>query len=131
MGKDICESILAFHAITSLDTTSYFFRAGKVKTFKNQTKLKLIQELGEKDKLSDNHMKSAKEFVRAVVYTGESSENYIDARVRIYKNLNRKTSLAIPSDSVELAIKREHLQTFTCLCCCEQNIQILDPEEFG
>ena len=76
-------------------------------------------------------MKSAKEFVRAVVYTGESSENYIDARVRIYKNLNRKASLAIPSDSVELAIKREHLQTFTCLCCCEQNIQILDPEEFG
>ena len=84
-----------------------------MKTFKNQTKLKLIQELGEEDKLSDNHMRSAKEFIRAVVYASESSENYIDARVRIYKNLNRKSSLAIPSDldSVELAIKREHLQT--------------------
>ena len=34
LGKDVCESMLAFHAITGSDTTSYFFRAGKVKTFK-------------------------------------------------------------------------------------------------
>ena len=31
LGKDVCESILAFHAITGSDTTSYFFRAGKVR----------------------------------------------------------------------------------------------------
>ena len=131
LGKDVCESILAFHAITSLDTTSYFFRAGKVKTFKNQTKLKLIKELGEKDKLSDNHMKSAKDFIRSGA--GEFSENYMGTRVKICKNVNKKTSLAIPSDldSVEFAIKREHLQTFTCLCWCNQNIQTLDSEEFG
>ena len=29
----------------------------------NQTMLKLIKELDKKDKLSDNHMKSAKEFI--------------------------------------------------------------------
>ena len=77
MGKDICESILAFHAITDSDTPSYFFRADKVKTFKkillNQTKLKLIRELGKKDQLSDNHMKSAKEFMGSVAKAGESS----------------------------------------------------------
>ena len=78
-------------------------------------------------------MKSAKEFIRSVVYAGESSENYVDTRVRIYKNLKRKTFMAIPLDphSVELAIKRAHLQTFTCLCCCEQNIQTLHPKRFG
>ena len=50
-------------------------------------------------------MKSAEEFIRSVVYAGESSENYLDTR--------------------------SHLQTFTWLSCCNQNIQNLDPEEAG
>ena len=59
-----------------------------------------------------------------MVYAGESSENYLDTRVRIYKNLKRRTSMTIPSDpdSEELAIKKGHLQIFTCLSCCNQNI---------
>ena len=78
-------------------------------------------------------MKSAKEFIRSVVYVAESSENYVDRRFRTYKNLKRKTSMAIPpdKDSLELAIKRAHLQTSTWLSCCEQNVQTLDPEECG
>ena len=61
-----------------------------------------------KDKLSDNHMKSAQEFIRSDVYVGKSPENYVDTRVRIYKNLKIKTSMAIPPDpdSVEVAIKK-------------------------
>ena len=41
--------------------------------------------------------------------------------------------MAIPPDPdcVKLVIKRAHLQTFTWLRCCEQNVQTLDPEEFG
>ena len=71
--------------------------------------------------------------ISSVVYASESSENYLDARVKIYKNLKRKTSIAIPpdSDSAEFAIKRAYLQTFTWLRCCEQNVQTLNPEEFG
>ena len=46
LGKDVCQSILAFYAIADSDTTSCFFRAGKMMAFKkilsNQTKLKLI-----------------------------------------------------------------------------------------
>ena len=78
-------------------------------------------------------MKSAKEFIRSVVYVAESSENYVDRRFRTYKNLKRKTSMAIPpdKDSLELDIKRAHLQTSTWLSCCEQNVQTLDPEECG
>ena len=78
-------------------------------------------------------MKSAKEFVCSVVHAGKSSENYVDTRFRICKNLKRKTSLAIPPDpdSVELPIKRAHLETFKCLYSCKQMIQTLDQEEFG
>ena len=76
-------------------------------------------------------MKSAEEFMHSVVYASESSENYLDTRVTISKNLKRKTSVTLPPDpdSVELAIKRTHLQTFTWLSCCEQNIQNLGLEE--
>ena len=76
-------------------------------------------------------MNSTKEFIRSVVYADESSENYVDTRVRIYNNLKRKTSIPPYRNSVERAIKRAHLQTFTQLCCCEQNVKTLDPEEFG
>ena len=60
----------------------------------------MIKELGKKGESSDYHMKSTKEFIRSIVYAGESSENYMDIiRVRIYKNSKRKTSMAISPDS--------------------------------
>ena len=58
-------------------------------------------------------MNSTKEFIRSVVYADESSENYVDTRVRIYNNLKRKTSIPPYRNSVERAIKRAHLQTLT------------------
>ena len=78
-------------------------------------------------------MKSTKNFIRSVVYAAESSKNYVDTRIKIYKNLKRKKSMAIPPDpdSVELAIKTAHLQTFTWLPCSDKIIQTLNPEEFG
>ena len=78
-------------------------------------------------------MESAKELIRLVVYAGESSESYADTRVRIYKNLKRKTSMTIPPDpdSGEFAIKWARFQKFTWLRCCEENVQALDPEESG
>ena len=78
-------------------------------------------------------MKPAEELTRSFVYAVESSENYVDTRVRIYNNLRRKTSMSIlqDPDSVECAIKRAHLQTFTCLRCCEQNIKTLIQKNLG
>ena len=38
--------------------------------------------------------------------------------------------MTIP-DSVELAMKREQLETFTWFCCCKQKNQNLNPEKFG
>ena len=37
LGKDVCQSILAFYAITDSDTTSCFFRAGKMMAFKKNS----------------------------------------------------------------------------------------------
>ena len=78
---------------------------------------KLIKELGKKDKLSDNHVKSEKKFIGSAVFVDE---------------IKKKNIYGYPTrpDSVELAIKRARLQRFTWLHCCEQNIQ-LDPEVFG
>ena len=114
------------------DTTSYFFRAGKVKTFKkvlsNKTKLKLIKELGKKGKLSDNRMKSAKEFIRSV---DESSENY--STLRIYKNLKRRISMAIPPgpDSVELAINRHTYKHLHGYVVVSKTIKLLILKNLG
>ena len=57
----------------------------------------------------------------------------LDTRVRIYKTLKRKTSMAISPDLdlVELAIKRTHLQKFALLRFYEKSIQSVDPEESG
>ena len=38
-------------------------------------------------------MKSAKEFIGSVVYAGESSETYVDTRVRNYKSLKKEKHL--------------------------------------
>ena len=78
-GKDVCESLLDFHAITGKDMTSYFFRTGKVKASKkllsNPTKMNLIKELGKAEIFSARYIKSAEEFIRSVVYAGEHLEN--------------------------------------------------------
>ena len=62
---------------------------------------KLIKELRKKDKLSDNHIKSEKKFIGSAVFVDEFSEHYVDTRVRMYKKLKRKTSMAIPPDQIQ------------------------------
>ena len=52
-GKDICFYMPYLHAMTGCDTTSAFFRAGKVKVFnkclKNPNVLDLLKNLGDED----------------------------------------------------------------------------------
>ena len=102
-GKDVCESLLDFHAVTGKDMTSYFFRTGKVKASKkllsNPTKMNLIKELGKAEIFSAKYIKSAEKFIRSVVYAGEHLENFVDTKTRIYKNLKRKLSMVVPPES--------------------------------
>ena len=58
-------------------------------------------------------------------------ENYVDTWIRIYKDF-WKIYMTVPSapNSVELAIKRAHLQIFTWLRCCQRSIGNPNPEWF-
>ena len=130
-GRDNCLILPSFHALTGCDTTSYFFRTGKIRVFKkllsDKEKYKLIQPLGQKKILDEISVESVKEFVRTVVYSGIHGENYVDTRVRLYKNLKSKSSMPLPPDpdSLEQVIKRSHFQTYQWLRCCIPQIDML------
>ena len=53
VGRDLCFSLPAVRSLTRCDTTSYFFRTGKVRTFKkvlaDPTKLSLLHLLATRD----------------------------------------------------------------------------------
>lgn len=136
-GRDICLSLPAFHAITGSDTTSYFFRAGKVRVFKkligNPAKCALLTPLGKNKELSDQEIEYAKKFIQTVVYSGKDDEDYLATRIRLYQNLKSKSSMPIPPDpdSVVQVIKRVHLQVYQWLRCCIPWIDTLPLDENG
>ena len=53
VGRELCFSLPAVRSLTECDTTSHFFRTGKVKTFKkvlaDSTKLSLLHLLAKRD----------------------------------------------------------------------------------
>ena len=112
----MCEVLPAFHAISGCDTTSYFFRIGKVTIFNKLVKrpdmLTLLASLGKRDKMESSEMDLITEFIRTVIYNGAARENYIETRIRMYQSLERKTSMGIlpDPDSIIQVIKRAHLQ---------------------
>ena len=135
VSPELCKVLPAFHAITRCDTTSYFFRKNKASIFK-----KFMQLYSPYTKLLDNlglHIHSAiddvKEFIRAVVYNGNKSEEYVQTKVRLFQNLSSKTSQPTSPDpnSVEQCIKRAHLQTYYWVNCADSIIQPLLVEEYG
>ena len=100
LGPQICLVLPAFHALTGCDTTSYFFRAGKVRIFKklisDPAKCKLLLPLGQEKILGESDIESVKEFIRTVVYSGKEGENYVETRIRLYQNLKSKSSMPLP-----------------------------------
>ena len=56
--------------------------------------------------------------MNSAVYAGESSENYVDTRVRIHKNFKKSMTLPPDPDLVEFATKRAPFKTFKWLRCC-------------
>ena len=81
VGKYLCLSLQAFHSLTGCDTTSYFFRTGKVRAFKKvlpePTKLSLLASLGK----VRNNIKDVKKFVRKVVYASMWIQEYADTKI--------------------------------------------------
>ena len=63
-----------FHGLTGCNTTSYFFRIGKVRVFKKLmkkcSKLELLDSLRRKEELDEDDFADIKEFIRTVLYSG-------------------------------------------------------------
>ena len=85
----VCLALPAFHEITGCDTTSYFYRAGKLRVFKkvnaDKTKLNLLDALGKEKELTFEDLRNIKMFIRSVIYFGKDGEDYVDTRIRLYK----------------------------------------------
>ena len=97
LEEDVCLALPAFHTITGCDTTSYFYRAGKLRVFKkvnaDKTKLNLLDALGKEKELTFEDLGNIKMFIRSVIYFGKDGEDYVDTRIRLYKSLKNKSSM--------------------------------------
>lgn len=136
-GRELCLALPAFHALTGCDTTSYFFKAGKLRVFKklmtNKSKVQLLKPLGKERILETVDIDGLKEFIRTVIYSGKENESYVETRIRLYQNLKSKSSMPLPPDpdSVLQVIKRAHHQTYLWLRCCERMVDRLPFEGNG
>ena len=93
----------------------------------------MIQSSGQVESLTDEVIEMVKQFIQTIIYNGSLNESFVESRVRLYKNLKKKTSAAIPvdPDSTLQEIKRVHLQSFIWLRCLDPIIPILDVRQFG
>ena len=119
LGNNACNFLIQYHAISGCDTTSYFYRIGKVIPFKNAVEkgnLYLLKELGTEKSISPEFVESCKEFIRTVLYKGNSYKTYLQTRVRLYdkQSTKSKTTMTIPPDidSCTQHILRCHLTAF-------------------
>ena len=64
LGQRVCSSLPAIHAISGCDTTSYFYKAGKVKILKkllmDESKCELIENLGASETLDEDSLEDVK-----------------------------------------------------------------------
>ena len=94
LGREICSNIIKLHAITGCDTTSYFYRVGKIsplkKVIKESESLNLISALGETMLLGDADVEDCMKFIQTTLYAGCEEATYVETRIRLYKNKNRR-----------------------------------------
>ena len=137
LGNDLSHCLPKLHTLTGCDTTSYFYRVGKIsvlkKVMKNPELLSMISNLGCKDTMSIDDIAECRKFIQTVMYNGKSTEDYLQTRIRLYKNQLKKTSLSIPPDSnsCTFAILRAHYQAYQWLKCLDVNIANISLTENG
>ena len=100
LGKDLCEYLLSFHAVTGCDTTSYLFNVGKVRTFRKLLSYPansyLLKSLEQVQPLSNDDVSDLMKFVQTVMYSGQKEESYLNTRVRLYKQQKENTPVITP-----------------------------------
>ena len=89
LGQTVSSNISRFHAITGCDTTSYFFRMGKIahlkKILKQSDSISLISELGKQTTVDDMTIERCTRFIQIVLYAGKNDDANADTRIRLYK----------------------------------------------
>ena len=102
LGNTVSRNILQYHAITGCDTTSFFYRIGKISPFKEVLKksscLGLIECLGKNKSLSNTDIENCMTFIQTVLYRGNINEDYVETRITIYDNQRIKSSMTLPPD---------------------------------
>ena len=72
LGNTVSRNILQYHVITGCDTTSFFYRIGKISPFKEVLKksscLGLIECLGKNKSLSNTDIENCMTFIQTVLY---------------------------------------------------------------
>ena len=137
LGEYTCSILPQLHAITGCDQTSYKHNVGKLRVFnkilKDISLLQPIEDLGKDRSIHANVMTNAFSFVQTVLYGGNKKESYVETRVRLFKNLKKKSSIDLPADpdSMTQEIKRCQLQAYVWRRCFDGIIDMLDPEDFG
>ncbi|XP_065053639.1 uncharacterized protein LOC135682604 [Rhopilema esculentum] len=137
LGNDLCQALPAIHAISGCDTTSYFYKTGKVKIIKkllsSPSNCQILESFGQDQSLESEKIDNVKEFIRTVVYSGKVGESYVETRIQLYKEMKSKSSSSIPPDpdSVKQAIRRANYQVFHWVRCCEVNIETVSFENHG
>ena len=136
-GVEVCENLLRFHAITGCDTASYMYRVTKVNVFnkivQNPGKCHLLHALENNEPLCETDISDLKRFVQTVMYPGKQSESYIETRVRLYEQQQKKNSINLPPDPDSLLqdLKRKQLQLRVWRRLDEAWIEPADPLTYG
>ena len=128
----ICTHLPQLHGLTGCDTTSFFFKVGKVSPFNKVLKnIPLISAFGVNTILSDEYVEDCKRFIQIVMYAGDNKGTYVDTRIRLFKQQRTETTMRIPpeADSAKQAIHRVDHQVYTWLRCTGKWIEPIPYEE--
>ena len=123
------QSLLAFHAITGCDTTSFLSGHTKKTSFKTfKEHFNLLGTIGEGD-FNDEKCKAAEQFVCRIYNQAVNTTD--EARYAMFAKVNSPDLLPPTSDAVKYHLQRCHYQTMVWKSACVPNLQLPEPEEIG
>ena len=124
-------ALLAFHALTGCDTTSYFTGHSKTTAywiFKEHHNL--INSIGD-GTLTDDKVKRAERFICKLYKVPDSVEDADEARFVLFSKANSPEVLPPTSDALKFHILRAHYQALIWKMAYIPNPTIPAPDQYG
>ena len=130
MSEEVTSSLLAFHAITGSDTTSYLSGHTKMTAFKRYLDSpELLLHIG-RETLTEETLQRCVLFI-CNVYNAAQAASADEARVILFQKGVDPEKLPPTSDALKLHIMRTHLQPMIWLKATEPKPIIPQPTECG